>query len=209
VKIELLEFTRQALAQKLPRSEITAILLQAGWNRAEIAAALGAFAEVEFPLPVPRRQPYLSPREAFTYAVQFSALAVATFSLGALLFDLINRSFPDRLVPNVWGAATSIRWHISYLAVSAPLFLAFYARTTRAIQLDPVKRSSKLRRGLTYFALFIVAAFLVGDTIGLIYNTLGGELTARVLLKVLTVAVIAGGTCGFFISDVRNDEAEA
>jgi hypothetical protein len=209
LRAELLEFTRQALARNVPRAQIASALANAGWNKAEIAAALAAFADVEFPVPVPRRQPYVSPREAFLYAAQFAALAVSTLSLGSLVFHVINKYFPDPAAREVWMEEDAMRWDISYLAVGAIIFLAIYWNTTRAVEADPTKRGSRVRRGLTYFTLFIVALSLAGDAIGLLYNTLDGELTARVVLKSVTVAVIAVGTCGFFLSDLRVDEAEA
>jgi hypothetical protein len=209
VKAELTEFTRQALAHNVPRNDIAAALLQAGWSDNEAAAALAGFADIDFPVPVPQRQPYVSPREAFIYAVQFFALAVSTFSLGSLLFNIIDEYFPDPADSTVWMLKDSMRWEISYLAVAAILFLAIYWRTTRAVEIDPVKRGSKVRRGLTYFTLFVVAVSLAGDAIGLLYHALSGELTIRLVLKVMTVAGIACGTCGFFLSDVRTDEAEA
>jgi len=44
--------------------------------------------------------------------------------------------------------------------------------------------------------------------ITLVYNVLGGELTLRFFLKVLTVAVIAGGTFAYFLWDIRKEEEE-
>jgi hypothetical protein len=209
VKTELIEFTRQALAANVPRSDVAAALSRAGWNNAEIAGALSAFADIEFPVPVPQRLPYVSPREAFIYGVQFLALAVGTFNLGALLFQIIDQYIPDPAVRGVWMAKDSMRWDISYLIVASAVFLVTYWRTTRAVAIDPAKRSSKVRRWLTYLALFVVAVSLTGDAIGLLYHTLSGELTARVGLKFFTVAFIAIGTCGFFLSDLRTDETEA
>ena len=45
------------------------------------------------------------------------------------------------------------------------------------------------------------------DVATLTYNALGGELTVRVLLKILTVAVIAGGEFAYFLVDIQKDEA--
>ena len=55
-------------------AHIAEALLRAGWDRREVAGALGAFAEIDFPVPVPRPRPYLSAREAFIYLVLFSTL---------------------------------------------------------------------------------------------------------------------------------------
>jgi membrane protein YqaA with SNARE-associated domain len=49
---------------------------------------------------------------------------------------------------------------------------------------------------------------LIGDVITLIYNFLGGELSARFVLKILTVAVIAGGVVAYYLADIRGEDRE-
>ena len=46
----------------------------------------------------------------------------------------------------------------------------------------------------------------IGDVIALMYNLLSGELTLRFILKMLTIAVIAGTTVTFYLWDIRADE---
>lgn len=64
------------------------------------------------------------------------------------------------------------------------------------------------RRWLSYLTLFGAAVVLVIDLASLIYNVLGGELTTRFFLKVLTVDAVAGGVLSFFLLDLRSDETE-
>jgi hypothetical protein len=61
---------------------------------------------------------------------------------------------------------------------------------------------------LTYLTLFLAACTLMGDLIGAVYTFLGGELTARFLLKVLTVGLIAGTVFAFYLVELRADEQE-
>jgi hypothetical protein len=49
---------------------------------------------------------------------------------------------------------------------------------------------------------------LIGDFMALVYNLLGGELTARFALKVLTVGVIAGTMFWYYLAELRLDEKE-
>ena len=56
--------------------------------------------------------------------------------------------------------------------------------------------------------LFIGAMTLIGDVITLIYNFLGGELTTRFVLKVVTVAVIAGAVIAYYFADLRAEDRE-
>ena len=126
---------------------------------------LAAFADVEFPVPVPRPGTDLSAREAFLYLILFTTLYITACSLGSLIFDLINQGFPDAAEDAYRAAYTaqSIRWNISALVVAFPTFL-FMARVTgRRLQLDPGKRTSAVRRWLTYLTLFVAACVLIGD----------------------------------------------
>ena len=207
---ELVEFTRRALAAGKDRQEISDTLRQAGWTEPDVNAAINAFADVAFPIPVPRPKPYLSAREVFVYLILFAALYTAAFSLGALVFELIDRGFPDLLVaqtPNLIRFSDDrIRWDVSIIVVAFPLFFFTFRSVTRGLAQDPTKRGSRPRKWLTYLTLFIAGVSLVGDTSVLIYNLLGGELTIRFLLKVATIAIIAGGIFTYFILDMRQEE---
>jgi hypothetical protein len=159
----------------------------------------------------PRARPYLSAREAFQYLVLFATLYTSAYYLGSLVFDVINYVLPDpsrSLIEYSEYTRSSIRWAVSALIVAFPVFLYTSWLTGRAIQKDPVKRLSKIRRWLTYVTLFIAATVLIGDVTTLIYNLLGGELTMRFVLKVVTVALIAGTAFTYYLGDLRIDEQE-
>lgn len=202
---DLAAFVREALARGIPRDQIESALTEAGWAREKTSRALRAFAEVDFPLPVPRPQPYLSAREAFLYLLLFTALFLSAFHLGAILFELIDKAFPD---PSRAGfSATEVRWSVSYVIVSFPLYLFLTVRQERELRRDPAQRASKVRKWLTYLTLFVAAGFLVGDLVALIFHFLEGELTVRFLLKVLVVATLAGTVFGYYLRDLRKEEA--
>jgi hypothetical protein len=214
VNDELVGFVREALVRKVPRSEIEQALRRGGWTQEQTRAALDAFVDSDFPLPVPRARPYLSAREAFQYLVLFGTLYTSAYNLGSLAFDFVNLAIPDPVwfdsgFDYVASAREGIRWSVSALIVAFPVFLYTSWLTSRAIGRDPVKRASKIRRWLTYLTLFIAATVLIADVTTLIYNLLGGELTMRFVLKVLTVAVIAGTVFTFYLRDLRLDEQEA
>jgi hypothetical protein len=211
VNEELIGFVREALAHGVSRGEIEGVLHRAGWTKEQTRAALAAFADVEFPLPVPRARPYLSAREAFLYLVLFGTLYVSAFNLGSLVFDLINWTFPDpALIDSNYEAIIrdSIRWSLSMLIVSFPVFLYMSWMTGRDVEAEPTKRASKVRRWLTYLTLFVAASTLIGDVTSLVYNVLGGEMTTRFLLKAFTVALIAGTAFTYYLRDLRRDEQE-
>jgi hypothetical protein len=207
---ELLAFVKESLSRGRSRAEIADALERAGWSREQSASALDAFADVEFPVPVPMPRPYVSARDAFVYLVLFTALYVTAYHFGSLTFDLINLAFPDRSLDATYGqyVRMGMRWSLASLLVAFPVFAFMTRKINREIVSDPGKRRSKVRRWLTYLTLFVAACVLIGDVTTLVYNALGGELTTRFLLKVLTVAVIAGAVFAYYLHDLQLDERQ-
>ena len=206
---ELSGFLKQGLERGLSRAELETALLESGWPPEQVQGGLAAFADVTFPIPVPRPKPYLSAREAFVYLVLFTTLYVSAFSLGNLLFELINRAFPDPAMDPAFAlerGRETIRWSISFLVVTFPVFVFVSRSNERTLTRDPTRRLSEVRRWLTYLTLFVAAGFLVGDATGVVYNLLSGEMTTRFVLKVTTVAAIAGSVFAYLVHDLRKDE---
>ena len=205
---ELIAFVKEGLQRGIPKGQLDEALRTAGWQREQVSGALRQFADVEFVIPVPRPTPYLDAREAFMYAVMFATLYFSAYHLGSLIFELINLGFPDPAAPD-WEALRSegtLRWSLSALIVAFPVFLYVSGLMARERRADPAKRASRFRRQLTYLTLFIAAVFLIGDVTTLVYNLLGGEMTVRFTLKVLTVAVIAAAGFGHYLRELRADD---
>ncbi len=210
VNENLTRFIRDALNRGLSRDQIRNALTQADWSEESVQAALLSFAEVDFPIAVPRPRPSLSAREAFEYLVLFGTLYISAYSLGNLLFQFTNLAFSDPLwsQDQIDAIPEAIRWSIAYLVVATPVFLYAARTNSRAIALSPTRRTSPVRRWLTYLTLVIAAGVLIGDSTSLVYNLLGGEITIRFLLKALTMAIIAGAAFIYYIADLRRDEQE-
>jgi hypothetical protein len=207
VNEELTRFLKEGLERGLPRRELEEVLLQTGWPSDQVEGALASYADVAFPLAVPVPRPYLSAREAFVYLVLFSTLYVSAFSLGSLVFELINQAFPDptSAVPLAMSRE-SMRWSISLLIVTFPVFAYVQFRSDAALQADPTRRLSVVRRWLTYLTLFVASGMLVGDVTSVVFHLLSGEVTIRFFLKVITVGVIAGGVFWHLVRAVRDEE---
>ena len=207
---ELRQFVRDALGRGVAREEIVRTLRQAGWRADEIDAELGRWADVPFAVPVPRRRPQLSAREAFLYLVLFATLYLAAFDTGAVLFELIERAFPDALHRPIgdWNV-TSLRWSVASLIIGLPVFLYTQRLIGRALAADPDKRSSGVRRWLTYLTLFLAALVLIGDFVVVLTRFLSGEIVPRFLLKAGVVFAIAGIAFRHYLTDLRRDEVDA
>lgn len=204
---QLAQFVAEALGAGRSRQEITDALKGAGWAPNEISEALNAWAEVDFNPPVPRPRPYVSAREAFFYGLMFAALAMTAWHLVALGFDLIDRWVPD-VEPNNWHAyrLQQMRWSIAALIVFAPVFMVLNAKVVRATREDPSKRRSGVRKWFGYITLFLASISLLGDLLWVIYSLLNGDLTLRVVLKALVVAVVAGVVFLYFKHETIDHE---
>ena len=203
-------FIRDALNRGEKRERVAAALVAAGWTQKEIDNALDDYADTDLGLAVPKPRPYVSAREAFLYLVLFILLGVVAWNLGSLLFALIDTAIPDELEQQYdyfWGGRDmQIRSAIAGLVVGGPLFawLALHIRKQR--RTNPAMQRSRVRKWLTYIALIIASCTLIGDAIGLVYSFLAGELSTRLLLKLLVVAILAGGVFFYFIRDAEEGD---
>lgn len=207
---ELELFVRESLLRGQSREAIRQALASAGWSAEQTLGVLEGYAEVEFPVPVPRPRASLSAKEAFQYLVLFATLYFSAYHLGSLLFDLVNRAFPDPAAQASYSfSSNSMRFSVAALLIAFPVF----AWMSRSLSIDvarhPIKRLSPVRRWLTYLTLFVAAGILIGDMTSLVYNLLGGEATPRFLAKVAVVAMIAGGIFYYYMHDLRREEVEA
>lgn len=197
---DLTGFVKEALTRGVSRADIKATLLEAGWSPRQVADALGTWADVAFPVPVPRPRHSTDAREAFLYGLMIVALGLAAFNLGAFLFSVIEQLFPLGNEQN-FGEAT--RWPISLLIVAVPVLVYVTRLIARDVALDPGKLASKNRSQTTYGALFVCAAIVIGVLAGVVYNFLGGDLTSRFLLKSVTAAGIAAAIFAYYLRDMR------
>lgn len=205
---DLSDFVRESLGRGVPREGVRSALIGAGWPTEDVEKALEAYADVDFPVPVPRPRSGLSARDAFLYLVLFLTLYISATSFGALVFQFINRAFPDPLqaARGLDVSVEAVRWALSYLIIALPVFLLLSRSVSRGLERAPEKRRSKMREWLTYLTLFVATGVILGDLIALLYNVLEGELTVRFFLKSMTVGVIAGAVFGYYLWQLKGEE---
>src|SRR5690606_14402748 len=157
---------------------------------------------------VPKPRPYVSAREAFLYLVFFILLGVVAWNLGSLLFALIDIAIPDELDRpyGMWSRESQIRYAIAGLVVGTPLFAWVSLHIRKQRRTNPAMQRSVVRKWLTYVTLIIASCTLIGDAIALVYSFLSGELSARLVLKLLVIAAIAGGVFLYFIRDAEEGD---
>ena len=206
---QLAAFVKESLERGQDRGAIQEVLLQAGWQEGEVRNALSAFADINFPVAVPRPKPSFHAREAFLYLLSFIALYVAAINFGILVFGLIDWTFTDPLdrgdrYPS-FGKATVI----ASVIVAFPLYLFMMRRMSSEIAADPERQQSPVRRWLTYLTLVVGAGIILADVIALLANLLLGNLAVRFLLKVAAIMVITSCIFGFYLWDIRRAETPA
>lgn len=136
------------------------------------------------------------------YLLATITLYFVVYSSIDLLFSYINIAFPDALNP-YYDAGGAIRWSLALLII---IFLVYFWVSwflQKDIARDSAKNEIKIRKWLLYLTLFLAALLIIGDFVALIFNFLNGEITARFLLKVLSVLVVAGGVFWYYLYDLR------
>ena len=203
---ELRQFIKESLETGQEREAIRNVLLEAGWQEREVNSGLAAFAEVAFPVAVPRPQPYLHAREAFLYLVSFIALYVFAFSLGAVFFGLIDYHFSSVINRYDTGPSAAQTTALAAVIVAFPVYLVLMRWLGRAVAADPERRQSLIRRWLTYLTLVVGSAVILGDVIALLARLLAGDPTTGFVLKVVAILVITGPIFAYYLWDMRQAE---
>ncbi len=186
------------------------VLKAAGWPDDQVEDALGAFADVDFPAPVPRPKAYGSAREAFLLIVYFSLLGMIATQVGGLAFAWIDRQFADDLArgQTYYGYASSgLRWSIASLIVGFPIFVLLGWRLAARKRRDPERRRSRVRAWLTYVTLIFAAGALIGDLVAVVYQFLDGGLSTRFAAKAGVVGVISTAILWNYSRDAERTSA--
>lgn len=158
-------------------------------------------------------KPITSPKDFFLNLLSIAALYTSAGSFVALIFQYINILFPDILEFGGYGdhsrvAYNVIRFAISALVVSFPLYLGTIWFMNKDYRISPEKRDLRIRRWLIYFTLFAATVIIMGDLIALINTLLIGGLTTRFILQVITIFAVAGAIFAYYLFDLRKYKTE-
>ncbi len=152
------------------------------------------------------------PKDVFLHLLAILTLYASAIAFISLIFQYINVLLPDPLeMQGSYAYASSyqaIRWAIASLIVIFPVYIFSVWYLNKNYIVSPEKRNLRIRKWLIYFTLFAAALIIIGDLVALIFNLLGGELTTRFLLKVLTVFFVAGSVFYYYLWDLRRHNIE-
>src|SRR3989344_532301 len=148
-------------------------------------------------------KPKVTPKDFFLWAGAMVALYGSVISFIGLLFEYINRTFPDPLEYYVDPYSGGIRFAMASLIVLVPVTIILLRLIRRDIAREPIKNELWVRRWALMLTVFVAAAAVVGDLITLINYFLGGDLTTRFILKVVVLLLVAGAVFLHFLADLR------
>ncbi len=142
------------------------------------------------------------PRDVFLHLLSMVTLYWSAVSFVSLCWQYIDYFFPD-LLNYGHSAAVSIRFAIASLIIVFPVFILASWFLNKIYAKESEVRESKIRKWLIYLTLFVASLVIIGDLIYVINTFLGGEITARFILKALSVLLVAGAIFGYYLDDVR------
>lgn len=203
---ELHKFIAAAKEQGASDEALATILENAGWPKAEIWGALGERYESLCGVAVPAGKKTTTPaKDAFLYLLSFLTLATWTISLGSICYSLIDDWIQDPLAHNNYGMSLSsqISTELACLLVTFPLYLFVMRVILSETRQAPEKLESSVRKWLTYIALLIAAAVMIGDVVTFLAYYLRGELSSRFAAKVAVTLLISGGVFWYYLSSLR------
>mgnify|MGYP001589054392 CR=1 FL=1 len=145
------------------------------------------------------------PRDLFLHLLAIVTLYWSAISFVTLLWQYINRAFPDVLTYMYDYSNGIIRFSVSALMIVFPVFILVSWYLNKIYRREAVVRESKIRKWLIYLTLFIASLVIIGDLIAVVNTFLGGEVTVRFILKALSVLLVAGVVFGYYLDDVRKE----
>ena len=148
-----------------------------------------------------------SPKDIFLQLLSIVTLYGSAVAFLTLLFQFINVKFPDAL--DYYGASSayrSIRFAVSSFIIVFPVYIWVMRFLERSYKAEPERKEIRIRKWLVYFTLFAAGLIIMGDLVALVNSFLGGEVTARFVLKVLSVFLVSGAVFWYYYWDMKEKE---
>ncbi|MFA6422247.1 MAG: DUF5671 domain-containing protein [Candidatus Buchananbacteria bacterium] len=147
--------------------------------------------------------------DAFLNLFVLISLGWLSFSVGQLVFGIINKAFKNNTFSG-YGYDLSIqsglRMGIASAIILLPVFLIIINVLHHQYKKGTLSHGSGINRWLTYLMLLVSALTVIGSLVALLVNFLNGEYTVNIVLKIITVLVIALLIFGYFGYDLRRKE---
>lgn len=143
---------------------------------------------------------------AFYYLLSLVSLIFMTISVGMIVYSIIDKTVPDALNTYVGNYDGQLKFAISALIISTPIFYLLSSLIFRGLRKNELEKDSGVRRWLTYFIILVSSLIILGVFIATINNFLLGELTSRFIFKALTILLIAASVFTFYFYDIKRED---
>lgn len=145
---------------------------------------------------------------AFYYLLSLVALVFVGISVGMIAFSIIDLQVFDPLSYNSYrgNQDNALKFAISAIFIAAPIYYFTLSLIARGLKKNEIEKSSAIRRWLTYFIILVSSLIILGVFIGVINNFLSGELSARFILKALSMFLISALVFSYYFYDVKREE---
>ena len=152
------------------------------------------------------------PRDTFLYLTAIITLVVVVVGFGMAVFNYIDFYFPDPATDYYRYTSSAhegaIRQAMAMLIVVFPVYVWVSRFLRRDMEDNPEKKELKIRKWLLYLTVFAAGLTMIGDLVALLNTFLEGEITARFILKVLTIFFIAGSVFYYYYKELRSDNSK-
>src|SRR3989344_821188 len=152
-----------------------------------------------------------TPRDFFLYLLSSATLYYSAVWLITLWYQYINHWFPEvnQYAYAEAGISSLMRWALASLIIVFPVYIGVMRFLNKDLEKNPQKLEMRIRKWLIYITLFIAAVTIIVDLVALVFNLLDGDFTARFLMKVFAVLIVAQSVFGYYFWDLRRDSAKS
>ena len=153
-------------------------------------------------------KPITTPKDFFLDLTWLIALYASIISIINILFETINRSFPDVLSYQNYYVGTydtSIRLSIACLIVFFPVYILITRYIRKLTEKDPSRKDIRSHKWFVYLTVFLTSITMLIDLIALINTFLNGEITTRFILKVIAILIVMSVAFGYYMFELRKE----
>lgn len=143
--------------------------------------------------------------DAFLNLLCLISLGWMSISLGAIFFQIINKFFAVAISSGSFSQS-SLKFSIASAIIITPVFLVAAGWLHRNYKTGNLNSQSGIRRWLTYLMLLVSALTVIGRLVYQLFRFLDGDYTAAVILRTVTILIIAGGIFGYYFYDLLRKE---
>lgn len=141
--------------------------------------------------------------DAFLNLLSLITLGWMAWAIGGVIFQLINMYFGIVSYGTAYFSESMIKVGIASILVIGPVFYGAVNVLHQKYKKNELNHDSGVYRWLTYLMLLASALTIIGSLIALIAGFLNGDYTVNVVLKIITVTMIAGFIFGYNFFDLK------